>query len=94
MWVCVLTGRQRARSGNRATLPTASLASLALHGPRKQNREVLGETPSQEQSPYLSSARARGLARAALPLAEGARRRTWLLTKREGQSWEAEGPQD
>lgn len=69
---CVCSrGGQRARSGNRATLPTASLAPLALRGPRKQSREVLGETPSRKQSPYLSSARARGLARAVLALTAG-----------------------
>lgn len=75
-----------------ATLPTASPASPALQGPRKQSRQVLGETPSRKPSPYLGSPRARGLVRAALLLTAGSQRRACLLTRREGKSWEAETP--
>lgn len=87
--MCALSGGRRARSGNGAALPTASLASLALRSPRKQSREMLGEAPSLQQSPYLSRALAWGFERAALPLAAGAQRPAHLLAEREG--WEEQG---
>lgn len=87
-------GRTAGSQWEQTALPTASLFSPALQGPRKYSRQVLGETPSQKPSPYLSSPRARGLVRAVLLLTAGGQRRAWLLTRREGKGWEAETPRD
>lgn len=54
-------GRTAGSQWEQAMLPTASLSSPALQGPRKQSRQVLGETASRKPSPYFSSPRARGL---------------------------------
>lgn len=78
-------GRTAGSQWEQTALPTASLASPALPGPRKRSRQVLGETPSRKTSPYLSSPRARGLVRAVLLLPAGAQRWAWLLTRREGK---------
>lgn len=51
-------GRTAGSQWEQTTLPTAALSSRALQGPRKQSRQVLGETPSRKPSPYLSSPRA------------------------------------
>lgn len=87
-------GRTAGSQWEQTTLPTAELSSPALQGPRKQSRQVLGQTPSRKPSPCLSSPRARALVRAALLFPAGAQRRAWLLTRREGKGWEAETPQD
>lgn len=76
-----ISGRIAGLRGGAAGRAAGAPSSSTRRDPRKQSREALGESPFQEPSPQLSSARAKGQ--------RGARRcwstRTGIVRSQQGQ---------